>query len=137
MQTDKYLLFDIDKKLFGLLYSEVLEVGTIENRARIPFSSEIIPEVFNHHGKVIPILDLPALLGFKEAERKNFLLVRGDEYNICFAIGSILAIEESKEILKGEVPEYVRQIIKVFDRRVYVIDTERIFNKIKKQFKEE
>lgn len=138
MRAGKYLLFDIDKKLFGLLYSEVLEVGTIENSARIPFSSEIISEVFNHHGKVIPILDLPALLGLPEAERNNFLLVRGDEYNISFAIGSILGIEESNEILKGKVPEeYVKHIIKIFDRRVYVIDTERIFNKLKQQFKEE
>lgn len=137
MRAEKYLLFDIDQKLFGLLYSEVLEVGTIENSARIPFGSEIISRVFNHHGVVIPILDLPALLGFPEAERSNFLLVRGDEYNISFAIDSIFGIEESNEILKGKLPEYVKHIIKIFDRRVYVIDTERIFNKLKQQFKEE
>lgn len=136
MEAHKYLLFDIGQKLFGLLYSEVLEVGTIENRTKIPFSSEIIPEVFNHHGMVIPILDLPALLGFPDAERNNFLLVRGDEYNISFAIGPIFGIEESSETLKGEVPEYVREIIKVLDRRAYVIDTGKIFNMIKKQFKE-
>lgn len=130
-------MFGINQKLFGILYSEVLEVGTIENSVRIPFGSELISRVFNHHGKVIPILDLPVLLGFPSAERNNFLLVKGDEYNISFAIDSIFGIEESSEILTGKRPEYVKHIIKIFDRRIYVIDTENIFNKLKQHFKEE
>ncbi len=137
MRTEKYLIFHIDKSLFGLPSTEVLEVGTIENRARIPMAPEIMREVFNNHGMIIPILDLPLLLGFPDAERSNFLLLRGEEYNVSLAIGPVLGIEESNEILRGEVPEYVKQIIKVFDRRVYVVETEKVFNKIKKEFKEE
>lgn len=137
MKVEKYLLFDIDRKLFGIPYSEVLEVGTIENSVRIPFGFETISRVFNHHGVVIPILNLPVLLGFPVAERNNFVLIRGEEYNISFAVDSIFGIEESNEVLKGTPPEYVKYVIKIAGRRVYVIDTEKIFNKLKQQFKEE
>ncbi len=137
MKAEKYLVFNVEKNLFGLPYSEVLEVGTIENRARIPLAPNIMPEVFNNHGMIIPLLDLPLLLGFPDADRSNFLLIRGEEYNVSLATGPVVGIEESNEILRGEVPEYVKRIIKIFDRRVYIIDTEKVFNRIKKEFKEE
>jgi len=136
MDRARYLIFCIDNEYFGVLHSEVLEVGRIEYRSRVPFSPSPVTEVFNHHGKIVPLMNLSVLLGLSDRVREQFILINGDRYPVSFSIDSVVGIEESNEIIDGDVPGFVRFAIKVFNRRVYIIDTKKILEEIDKKFKE-
>lgn len=132
---ERFLIFNIDKELFALPQSDVLKVGSITNRTKVPFANKIIPEVFNCQGVIIPLLKISEILGAPDVPVTNFVLVRGENYNLAFGVGEIAGAERAEEILGGETPRYVKNVVKIFNKRVYVIDKDKIFNEIQRNFK--
>lgn len=138
MQIGKYVVFELGRKWYGISEEDILEIGEISNRCKVPFNRKIIKEVINHHGRILPLVDLTEILTVPSGgNQRCFVLVKGDEYNICFAVDSIVGIEECGEFMEGETPEFIKGIIRASNRRVNVINTEDILDKIRNHFKEE
>ncbi|MEG1315893.1 MAG: chemotaxis protein CheW [Oscillospiraceae bacterium] len=65
---DRYLLFNIDKAIYGLPLAMAREILTIQSITRLPRVVEYIKGIVNLRGKVIPVLDVRQKLGLPERE---------------------------------------------------------------------
>lgn len=57
------LLFEVGKNRFGLEAAKIVEVLPLVAMKPIPHAPLFIPGLFNYRGRVVPVVDLGALLG--------------------------------------------------------------------------
>lgn len=72
---EKVLLFRLGAELYGLPVTSVQEVVEPERVFPIPAAPDIFTGAINCHGTVVPVVDLPRLLGFEGDERDARMVV--------------------------------------------------------------
>jgi chemotaxis-related protein WspB len=102
------LLFEVGTSRFGIEASEIVEVIPLVSLKKVPHAPLCVAGVFNYRGQVVPVIDVTALLGERQAKpllSTRIILVRppqgGDEERLL----GILA-ERATETLSCRKEEF-------------------------------
>lgn len=66
-QTDSYLTFTLDRELFALPVSKVLEILEISPIVKVPLSPAYMRGVINLRGNILPVIDARNKFGMPDA----------------------------------------------------------------------
>ena len=127
-------IFSIGKQAFGLPPSTVLEVLSVVDTTRVPFTPDWVEGVISARGKVIPVIDLIGYFGIaqesKDARTRLIILGAGD-ISFGIACDRIVGVEEieasAMEETMSHFPKALRDCSKAQVKRedllVVLLDT--------------
>jgi purine-binding chemotaxis protein CheW len=133
------ITFYIDNKLFGIPIQDVLEINKNLDLTPIPLAPEYIRGVLNLRGQIVTALDLRRRLKMSssniENEKMFHNVIIGNRNNcsslLVDKIGDVLEIssdiiEPPPETIRGMDAKYVKNICKLKNELLVVLDTIKI-----------
>ena len=96
------IVLGIGRERFGVDLSDVAEVLPPVNPTPVPGAPAVFAGVINHHGEILPVIDLRRLLGMgslPEGERARIILLRRDGREIGLQTDSV---EQIRRIGPGD-----------------------------------
>lgn len=134
----KILLFRLGAELYGLPVTSIQEVAEPERLFPVPSAPDIFLGAINCHGSVVPVIDLPRLLGFDADERDARLIV------VDSALARIgLAVSRLEQIVEPDDGEEVghqavtdaacvAQIREHDGRMIHLLDLPAVFDRLER-----
>lgn len=84
------LPFMLGEERYGLKLTEIQEVIEDAELHYLPAAPATIIAAVNVHGRILPVLDLPQLLGFSSAQRSDRMIVLARrDFPIVLAVGQL------------------------------------------------
>ena len=74
------LLFKLGKETYGLEIDAIQEIVEDPDQHFVPLAEGVLSGAINFHGQIFAVIDLPALLGFKEKPLDHRCVVLTPEY---------------------------------------------------------
>ena len=135
--TRLYATFSLGGEIFGVDALQVQEIVRFQKMTPVPHSPDYILGLINLRGQIVTALDLRRRLSGEHIEisedSMNFIL--NTPAGVCSIIvddvGDVLEIEASRmeappETMSKRLREYVKQISKLDDRLLCILDIDRI-----------
>jgi len=98
-KSNSYLSFRLGKEIFAAHVSSTLKILQLSDITKVPNAPANIKGVINHHGNVLPVVDLNQTLGLPETEYGK---------NTCIVILSIG--EDSDKSIVGAIVDEVLNV---------------------------
>jgi len=132
-----FITFYFSNFLFALPVEDVLEIKKSAEITRVPLSPSHVEGIINLRGQIITAIHLAKKLGLKFDEKKNgyyHVIVKTSQEPISILveeIGDVISIEEKDlepvpDHLEGIDIQYIKNISKLSDRLLIVLDSESI-----------
>lgn len=84
------LIFQLADETYGLDIEMIQEIIEDLPVHYLPFRSTVMPGAVNFHGRIVPVIDLPVLLGFAEGVRDHRLIVYAEaEHAMAFRVSKV------------------------------------------------
>ncbi len=99
----KYLIFSMDKELYGIEIRYITEIIGIQPITEVPEMPEYVKGVTNLRGKIIPVMD--ARLRFKKAERE-------------YADRTCIIVLETNDVSIGLIVDGVSEVLMIKDEDI-------------------
>ena len=138
---EKYIVFTLMNKKYGVPILNVLEIGELTNTTPIPNLPNWIRGVTNIRGEIVSIIDLGIYLGIPKMEKLDsgkMLVIRSldDEMNAAVIVDQINQIYNvsQDEIMKPEAPvdnkiaPFLHGVCEFNDELLMLLDLEKFFN---------
>lgn len=136
----RFLTFQIDAEMFGIELYNVMEIVGIQLITKMPEMPDYIKGIINLRGKIIPVMDIR--LRFKKTEkdyndRTCIIVIDYGSTSIGLIVDSVsevLTIPDEDIVVGSEMDYtkytrgYVKNIGKVGDKVVLLIDCEKLLN---------
>jgi chemotaxis signal transduction protein len=106
-QADSYLTFTLDKELFALPVSKVLEILEIIPIVKVPMSPSFMRGVINLRGNILPVIDARIKFGIPDAP---FTI---DSCIIVVGVGT-----GNEPLLVGVLVDSVKEVIEIPDTAI-------------------
>jgi chemotaxis signal transduction protein len=87
--------FDFQGERWGLLFTDVQEVMEGRGITPVPKTPSFVAGVTHQRGRIITVIDLPALLGKPEepGKKNKLLLLKSESMNVALLINAVIATE--------------------------------------------
>lgn len=138
---EKYVVFTLVNKKYGVPILNVLEIGDLTNTTPVPNLPNWIRGVTNIRGEIVSIIDLGVYLGIPKMEKLDsgkMLVIRSldDEMNAAVIVDQINQIfnVSHDEIMKPEAPvdnkiaPFLHGVCEFNDELLMLLDLEKFFN---------
>jgi purine-binding chemotaxis protein CheW len=132
----KFTIFNINKDIFGIDISRVIEILRVQKIFSIPGLPGFLTGVMSVRGSVIPVMDLRLRFGINPADnsKERIILVRYGEEKIGFLVDVIREIlqldpEEirpSPSIFKGFKTEYLTGLGKKGEQIIILLNIDNL-----------
>ncbi len=106
-QADSYLTFTLDKEIFALPVSKVLEILEIIPIVKVPLSPSFMRGVINLRGNILPVIDARIKFGIPDAP---FTI---DSCIIVVGVGT-----GNEPLLVGVLVDSVKEVIEIPDAAI-------------------
>jgi purine-binding chemotaxis protein CheW len=139
-QLDDYVVFSLAGGDYAVPVRDVAEIGRVPAITRVPNVPEFVRGITNLRGEVVPVLNLPALLGLMESQvtargRVLFLQARAEVSATGLLVDEVKGIQriqsQQLEQVTGLVDDKVTSVLRgVYgrgDRLLNVLDLEQLF----------
>ena len=139
-QLDDYVVFSLAGGDYAVSVRDVAEIGRVPAITRVPNVPEFVRGITNLRGEVVPVLNLPALLGLMESQvtargRVLFLQTRAEISATGLLVDEVKGIQriqsQQLEQVTGLVDDKVTSVLRgVYgrgDRLLNVLDLEQLF----------
>ena len=126
------LIFTLGEETYGLEIEAIQEIVEDAIVHYVPRAAGILTGAINFHGRILPVIDLPRLLGFPGEQRSHRRLVLTAEHNalVLTVSGVERIVELENAVLQPPPPAAVDKAIRVVaeheERRLYLLDTDAI-----------
>ena len=139
----KYFTFKLGKEIYGIEVNQVREVNEFGNVYNIPRTTDTVKGVTNLRGEVIPVIDLSYLfysrkgestimtsIAFIEVQYKSRTVLLGLMIDEVKSVSDIFhnTFESIPEFSTKIKPEYIKNISKVGDDFIILLNIENIIN---------
>ncbi|MGV3617036.1 MAG: chemotaxis protein CheW [Fimbriimonas sp.] len=112
MTPEKYVVFSLDDRRFGLPLLSVERILAAPELTRVPRSPKEMRGVFDLRGEILPVLDTRTLLGLEERPPRCLLVVHSGDRRLALTadrVDSIVDLEGDKvESLMADTGHEVR-----------------------------
>lgn len=140
MKENKVVVFKIDGEEFAADIMQVERILGYVEPTKVPESPAFIKGVIKYQEGILPIMDLKKRFNLKETNLKEdpkIIVVKQNDKCIGLIVDMVSEvvdikeenIENAPEITKGISNKYVKGLIKLNDRIIILIDTEKILSK--------
>jgi len=127
----KFAVFTIAGEEFGIEIDRIVEIVRPLKVTPLPKVPAFISGVINLRGTVIPLMDLRKRLGVAPSPRRERIIItkmHGEKIGLIVdSVEEIVSIEEEQiarppSIFRGLKPEYLRNIVKIVDRLIVILN---------------
>lgn len=138
---EKYIVFTLLNKKYGVPILNVLEIGDLTNTTPVPNLPNWIRGVTNIRGEIVSIIDLGTYLGIPKMERldsEKMLVIRSldDEINAAIIVDQInqMYTVSSQNIMKPESPvdnkiaPFLHGVCEFNEELLLLLDLEKFFD---------
>ena len=131
----KIVVFKIDNEDFAADIMQVERILGFTEPTKVPEAPAFIKGVINYEDTILPIVDLKKRLGLKDTIIKDdlkIIIVKHNERKIGLivdVVSEVIDIEDSPEIVRGISNKYLAGMIKLQNRIVILMNTEKILTK--------
>lgn len=144
-QNNSYLSFRLGKEIYAAHVSRTLKILQLSEITKVPNAPRNMKGVINHHGNVLPVIDLNQTFGLDETEKtKNTCIIilsvdKDDEQvNIGAIVDEVLHVDEIYADQISEAPslgkanslEHLSGVFKKDDKFIMILDINKIFEDI-------
>ena len=105
--NNSYLTFKLTNELYAICVSQTIKILQLSEITHVPNAPDSMKGVINHHGNVLPVIDLNQTLGMPETIRTK---------NTCIIILSV--INQSKELNFGAIVDEVLTVERIDDEQI-------------------
>lgn len=134
---NKVVVFKIDNEEFAVNIIQVERILGYTEPTKIPESPEFIKGVITYQNEILPIMDLKKKFNLSDTRLKDnpkIVVVKNNDKKVGLIVDLVSEvidvddsmIEEAPNIVRGISNEYIRGMIKLNDRIIILIDTEKI-----------
>lgn len=134
---NKVVVFKIDNEEFAVNIIQVERILGYTEPTKIPESPEFIRGVITYQNEILPIMDLKKKFNLSNTELKDnpkIVVVKNGDKKVGLIVDLVFEvidvddsmIEEAPNIVKGISNKYISGMIKLNDRIIILIDTEKI-----------
>ena len=134
---NKVVVFKIDNEEFAVNIIQVESILGYTEPTKIPESPEFIKGVITYQNEILPIMDLKKKFNLSNTELKDnpkIVVVKNGDKKVGLIVDLVFEvidvddsmIEEAPNIVKGISNKYISGMIKLNDRIIILIDTEKI-----------
>ena len=134
---NKVVVFKIDNEEFAVNIIQVERILGYTEPTKIPESPEFIKGVITYQNEILPIMDLKKKFNLSDTELEDnpkIVVVKSKDKKVGLIVDLVSEvidvddsmIEEAPNIVRGISNEYIRGMIKLNDRIIILIDTEKI-----------
>ena len=137
-QKEKFLTFYLDKEVYGLEISLVIEIIGIQPITQVPEMPDYVKGIINLRGKIIPVMDMRLRFKkeFKEyTDRTCVIVVEAKDVLlglIVDGVAEVLTITADDIVLPPEIKaaqnKYIKGIGKIGEEVKLLLDCDKIFN---------
>lgn len=137
-QKEKFLTFYLDKEVYGLEISLVIEIIGIQPITQVPEMPEYVRGIINLRGKIIPVMDMRLRFKkeFKEyTDRTCVIVVEAKDILlglIVDGVAEVLTIIADNIVSPPEIKaaqnKYIKGIGKIGEEVKLLLDCDKIFN---------
>ncbi len=126
------LIFELGDEVYGLEVSAVQEILADPQRHFVPQAGGPMASAINFHGQVLPLIDLPLLLGYDQPDRDYRKIVLTPEYHsLVFDVSSVQQIRRLDLTAQRPAPadsgtRAIRGVVNSGEMPVNLLDTEQI-----------
>jgi len=126
------LPFNLGPEVYALELADVQEVVEQLTVHPIPGVSQTILGAINFHGRIVPVIDLPQLLGFPVGERSGRMIVLIDEQGpVALAIDQlqrVISLDLAHSTLSQSESEQdcIRGVLDLNGKMISLLDLERL-----------
>lgn len=138
--TNKYLLFNLGKEVFGLKISCIIQIVEMQKITEVPDMPSYIKGVINQRGKVIPLMDLRLRFGMENREyddRNCIIIVNVHDSFIGFVVDTVAEVHDISDDNVDPSPgfkneslkeKYISGLGKIGDEVKILLDVEKIIS---------
>lgn len=135
----KICTFHVAEYFFGLDVSRIQEVIRYQEMTHIPLAHETISGLINMRGQIVTAINMRQRLGFSampENEKPLNIIVRTDDGAVSLLvdnIGDVIDIprdtfEALPENLKGDIQQVLKEVCKLDNKLLLILDIEQVLN---------
>ncbi len=107
IKTDSYLTFKLTNELYAISVSQTIKILQLSEITHVPNAPDSMKGVINHHGNVLPVIDLNQTIGLPETQRTK---------NTCIVILSVST--QSREVSFGAIVDEVLTVESIADDQI-------------------
>lgn len=130
-----HFLFRRHAQLFAVSIPDVAEVIEVPSKTRVPATAHVVAGVINHHGDILPVLQIDTLLEIaddashpSEKEAIGFIVGEGDGRMVVPIDATLGLVQLPAEGQKGE--GLIRKTVVVEDQAIAVLDVKRMMETV-------
>ena len=109
------LVFRLGSERYGLPFQGVREVFEIKGQPiRMPGAPDFLPGLINHHGKIVPVVDVGRLLGVDDQAGHQAILLKVQDEIVAMQVAQIESLEEvraSGPLIRGRRRAWLRGVL--------------------------
>jgi len=129
--------FKIGNEEFGVDILKVQEINKMVSITKVPNAPNYVEGVINLRGRVIPIIDLRARIGFDRIDSTKdtrIIIVDVNNKTVGFVVDSVSEViripasvtEAPPEIVSSVDSDFIKSVAKLNDRLLILIDLDRV-----------
>ncbi|AEH44228.1 CheW protein [Thermodesulfatator indicus DSM 15286] len=135
-KTKLFITFWLADFLFALPVEEVVEINRSLDITPVPQAPNYVSGIINLRGQILTAIDLAQRIGLKREREANHNVIVGREEEplslLVEQIGDVLEIpisqiEEPPEVIEGIDTDFVKNVSKLPDRLLVILDSEKLF----------
>lgn len=130
-----HFLFKRHEQLFAVSVPDVAEVIEVPAKTRVPATAQVVAGVINHHGDILPVLEIDTLLEItddtshpSEKETIGFIVGEGDGRMVVPIDATLGLVQLPIEGEKGK--GFIRTTVVVEQQVIAVLDIKRLLEKV-------
>ncbi len=142
---NSYLSFKLGNETYAAHVSKILKILQLSEVTKVPNAPSNMKGVINHHGNVLPVIDLNQTLGLPETIRTNntcIIILSVEQGNNIINIGAIvdevLNVENVNDEQISDPPslgantlDHIVGVTKKDDTFIMILDIDNIFKELK------
>lgn len=145
-KINSYLSFRLGKEIYAANVSRTIKILQLSEITKVPNAPTNMIGVINHHGNVLPVIDLNQTFRLSETEKtKNTCIIilsigqqDNDQINIGAIVDEVLNVDEISNddisdppsLGKANSLEHICGVFKKGDKFIMILDVDKIFRDI-------
>ncbi len=143
--NNSYLSFRLGKEIFAAHVSRTVKILQLSDITKVPNAPSNMKGVINHHGNVLPVVDMNQTLGLSETEyTKNTCIIilsvgqDDNELNVGAIVDEVLNVENINDDQISDPPslgnknslDHISGVFKKDDSFIMILNINNIFKEI-------
>lgn len=143
--SNSYLSFRLGKEIFAAHVSKTIKILQLSDITKVPNAPSNMKGVINHHGNVLPVVDMNQTLGLPDTEyTKNTCIIilsvgnNDNEINVGAIVDEVLNVENINDDQISDPPslgnknslDYISGVFKKDDSFIMILNINNIFKEI-------